>query len=201
MKWAEAKTRLSLVTATLKFLWAGTPAPFEQDQVDRRAGQVGGGAGIQRVGLVPQLAVEERQVRLDHGVAPGEAVGERGPEGGGAQLERAAEVARVFAGDRVALDGQSHHVAQRRAGRAGHVLVRRPAQSPRSGQADRGIGVARVRAARASGASSRTRPRFVLDGAQRAVASTAARMVAPSDRSAAAVSAGPMAAALARKSS
>src|SRR6266702_770398 len=149
MKWAEAKTRLSLVTATLKFLWAGTPAPFEQDQVDRRAGQVGGGAGIQRVGLVPQLAVEggdrlpprgrthapgvehaaspllhgdrrrqtefardvrvgrggeERQVRLDHGVPPGEAVGERGPEGRGAQLERAAEVARVFAGDRVALD-------------------------------------------------------------------------------------------------
>ena len=38
-----------------------------------------------------------------------------------------------------------------------------------------------IRAARASGASSRTRPRFVLDGTQRPVASTAARMVAPSD--------------------
>src|SRR5438445_10141509 len=58
MKWAEAKTRLTFVTATLKFLWAGTPAPFEQHDVDRRAGQVRRSAGIQRVGFVSQLAVE-----------------------------------------------------------------------------------------------------------------------------------------------
>src|SRR5256886_8639111 len=153
MKWAEAKTRLSFVTATLKFLWAGTPAPFEQHQVARGAGQVRRGAGIQRVGFVPQLAVEggdrlpsrgrapapgvehaassllhgdrsrqselagdvgigrggeERQVRLDDRVPPGEAVGERGPEGRSAQLERGPEVARVFAGDRVALDRHGH---------------------------------------------------------------------------------------------
>src|SRR5439155_26829032 len=56
-----------------------------------------------------------------------------------------------------------------------------------------------IRAARASGASSNTRPRFVLDGTQRAVASTAARIVAPSGCSPAAASAGPIATALARK--
>ena len=44
-------------------------------------------------------------------------------------------------------------------------------------------------------------PRLVLDRVQRAVASTAARIVAPSGRSPAAASAGPMATALARKSS
>src|SRR5437660_449402 len=56
-------------------------------------------------------------------------------------------------------------------------------------------------AARANGASSNTRPRFVFDGVQRAVASTAARIVVPSGRSPARASAGPIAAALARKSS
>src|ERR1700752_1527452 len=157
MKWAEAKMRLSFVTATLKSLWAGTPAPFEQDQVDRRAGQVRRRPGIQRVGFIPQLAVEggdrfaprdrahpagiehlasaplhrgrgrqaelardvavrsgggEGQVRLDHGVPPGETVGERGLEGRSTQLERAAEVARVFASDRVALDREGHNVAR-----------------------------------------------------------------------------------------
>src|SRR2546429_3514673 len=58
-----------------------------------------------------------------------------------------------------------------------------------------------IRAARASGASSNTRPRFVLDGTQRAVASTAARSVAPRGGAPAAASAGPIATALARKSS
>src|SRR6267143_4840548 len=58
MKWAEAKTRLSFVTATLNSLWAATPPPFQQHHVDTRAGQVRGGAGIQRVGVVPQLAIE-----------------------------------------------------------------------------------------------------------------------------------------------
>src|SRR5437773_515679 len=56
-------------------------------------------------------------------------------------------------------------------------------------------------AARANGAGSNTRPRFVFDGVQRAVASTAARIVVPSGRSPARASAGPIAAALARKSS
>src|SRR2546430_4109411 len=58
MKWAEAKTRLSFVTATLNSLWATTPPPFQQHDVDARPRQVRGGAGVQRVGLVPELPVE-----------------------------------------------------------------------------------------------------------------------------------------------
>src|SRR3989442_11991227 len=58
MKWAEAKTRLSFVTATLNSLWAGTPPSFQQYGVDGRARQVRGGAGVEGVGLVPELAVE-----------------------------------------------------------------------------------------------------------------------------------------------
>src|SRR6267154_6470276 len=58
MKWAEAKTRLSFVTATLNSLWAGTPPSFQQHGVDGRARQVRGGAGVEGVGLVPELAVE-----------------------------------------------------------------------------------------------------------------------------------------------
>src|SRR6266566_6020396 len=58
MKWAEAKTRLSFVTATLNCLWAATPPSSQQHYVDGRARQIRGGAWIQRVGLVPELAVE-----------------------------------------------------------------------------------------------------------------------------------------------
>src|SRR5882762_7807497 len=58
MKWAEAKTRLSFVTATLNSLWAATPSPFQQHHVDGRTRQVRGGAGVEGVGLVPELAVE-----------------------------------------------------------------------------------------------------------------------------------------------
>src|SRR2546425_13003952 len=58
MKWAEAKTRLSFVTATLNSLWAGTPPSFQQYGVDGRARQVRGGAGVEGVGLVSELAVE-----------------------------------------------------------------------------------------------------------------------------------------------
>src|SRR3989442_6300621 len=58
MKWAEAKTRLSFVTATLNCLWAATPPSFQQHDVDARTRQIRGGAGVQRVGLVPELAVE-----------------------------------------------------------------------------------------------------------------------------------------------
>src|SRR5256885_14358385 len=190
MECAEAKTRLSFVTATLNALRVGTPAPFEQHEVDGRARQVGRGAGVQGVGVVPQLAVqrrkrlppgggahstgpehgaspvlhrdrrrnpklarevgggrggEERQVRLDDRVPPGEVIGERGPEGRGAQLECRPEVARIFAGNRVALYRQRHHLAQRRGGRAAHVLFARPAQPARSRKADRHIRVTRVR--------------------------------------------------------
>jgi len=56
-------------------------------------------------------------------------------------------------------------------------------------------------AARASGAKSRMIPRLVLAGAHRAVASTAANTVGPTGRCPASAITGPMAAALARKSS
>src|ERR1041384_7596995 len=58
MKCAEANTRLSFDTATLNSLWAATPPSFQQHHVDSRAGQVRRGAGVQRVGLVPELPVE-----------------------------------------------------------------------------------------------------------------------------------------------
>src|SRR2546428_10630222 len=58
MKWAEAKTRLSFVTATLNSLWAGTPPSFQQYGVDGRARQVRGGARVAGVGRVPERAVE-----------------------------------------------------------------------------------------------------------------------------------------------
>src|SRR5260370_41304483 len=58
MKWPAATTKLSFDTATLNSLRAPTPASFEQHRVDCRPAQVGGGAGIQGVGVVAQLAVE-----------------------------------------------------------------------------------------------------------------------------------------------
>src|SRR5213596_3596458 len=58
MKCAEANTRLSFVTATLNSLWAATPSSFQQHHVNGRAGQVRRGAGVQRVGLVPELTIE-----------------------------------------------------------------------------------------------------------------------------------------------
>src|SRR2546430_12343182 len=66
MKWAEAKTRLSFVTATLNCLWVDTPAPLEQHHIDARAGQVRRGAGVQRVGVIPQLAVERGERSEEH---------------------------------------------------------------------------------------------------------------------------------------
>src|SRR5712691_9748075 len=58
MKCAEANTRLSFVTATLNSLWPATPPSFQQYHVNGRPGQVRRGAGVQRVGLVPELPVE-----------------------------------------------------------------------------------------------------------------------------------------------
>src|SRR5260370_41340369 len=104
MKWAAAKMKLSFVTETLNSLRVPTPASFEQHRVDRRPAQVGGGAGIQGVGLVAQLAVERGDF-----FAPGRgadaAGGEHGapplPRGdGGPEPERAGDgrVARVREG-------------------------------------------------------------------------------------------------------
>src|SRR5437879_12492577 len=67
MKCAAAKTRLSFVTVTLNALRSSmslpsrfrpSPATLEQDDVNRRAREVGGGARVQRVGLVAQRAIE-----------------------------------------------------------------------------------------------------------------------------------------------
>src|SRR2546422_8848949 len=89
MKWAEANTRLSLVTATLNSLWAAMPPSFQQHHVDGRTRQVRGGAGVQRVGLVPELAVERggrvparpraAAARVEHATGPALYRGACGP--------------------------------------------------------------------------------------------------------------------------
>src|SRR2546425_1307291 len=65
MKCADAKTWLSLVTATLNclrpaigFPFPPPPAALQQDHADRSAREIGGGPPVARVALVPQLAVE-----------------------------------------------------------------------------------------------------------------------------------------------
>src|SRR3989442_11613468 len=65
MKCADAKTWLSLVTATLNclrpaigFSFPPPPAALQQDHTDRGAREVGGGPRVARIALVPQLAVE-----------------------------------------------------------------------------------------------------------------------------------------------
>src|SRR5207245_2620279 len=159
---------------TLNSLWAATPPSFQQHHVDGGARQVRGGAGVQCVGIVPELAVER---------------GDRVP------TRRRAHAAGVHHGTGAPL----HHDRRFRAelaGAAGAVVSARVV----GGGARNGCCPGRSWA-RASGARSSPRPRFVLDGAQRAVASAAARIVAPSDRSPATARAGPIAAALARKSS
>src|SRR5947199_374350 len=176
MKCAEAKTWLSLVTATVNSLRAAIgfpfppppppPAALEQDDVDRGAREVGGGARVARVALVPQLAIERGDGRPSRGRAHAPCVD---------HTTRPALHSNCFLGAQLARD-----------------MGVGPRSDPPSGGTRR--------AARASGASSSTRPRLVLDGAQRAVASTAARIVAPSGRSPAAANAGPIATALARKS-
>src|SRR5579884_1304224 len=60
MKCADANTRLSLVTAILNSLRAVMPASFEEHGEQARAGEIGSGAGVLRVALVAQLAVERR---------------------------------------------------------------------------------------------------------------------------------------------
>src|SRR5438309_11343761 len=87
MKCAEAKTRLSFVTATLNSLRAGIapppcrgPAALHQRDEDRGGGEVRRGARILRVARVAELGVEglERSAaggaappaRLGHGLRP-----------------------------------------------------------------------------------------------------------------------------------
>src|SRR2546428_12187804 len=75
MKCAEAKTRLSFVTATLNSLRAGiaassrTPAALHQRDEDRGGGEVRPGARILRVARVPELGVEGRARRAPRGAA------------------------------------------------------------------------------------------------------------------------------------
>src|SRR6266702_160089 len=65
MKWAEAKTRLSFVTATLNSLRAPMrspplppPSPLEQHDEDRRPGEVRARAGVHRSARVGPVAAE-----------------------------------------------------------------------------------------------------------------------------------------------
>src|SRR5690348_18267261 len=104
MKCAAAKTWLSFVTVTLNSLRSAmslpsrfrpSPAPLEQDDVDRRAREVGGGAGVQRVGLVAQRAIE-RGHRLPARRRPDAAGVERHT---GAPLDRGRRVAAELARD------------------------------------------------------------------------------------------------------
>src|SRR5947199_269179 len=153
MKCAEAKTRLSFVTATLNSLRAGiapspcrAPAALRQCDEDRGGGEVRRGARILGIAPVAELGVEGLE-RL----APG---------------------------------GAAHAAGLRHVLRPPRDRDRRPRSS----------------AARAKGESSSTMPRLELRGTHRAVASIASRMVRPSGCSPARPKAGPMAAALARKS-
>src|SRR5213592_1002058 len=256
MKCAEAKTWLSLVTATVNSLRAAIgfpfppppppPAALEQDDVDRGAREVGGGPRVARVALVRQLAIELGDGRPSSGPSlraiwvSGHAASSVRYASTTASLQGSpAANARRSAGAPASnvvwkSVAYSRATASRSAARAiasRNVTVGVPATScsrvrPRPPGPARRIAAyasrasatvlsasaaARAlrsdppsggtrRAARASGASSSTRPRLVLDGAQRAVASTAARIVAPSGRSPAAANAGPIATALARKS-
>src|SRR5437867_9494746 len=72
MKWAAANTRLSLDTETLNSLRADIPSPLtpsalEQRDKDGSASEVGRGTRIPGVALVPQLAVERRDVPASGG--------------------------------------------------------------------------------------------------------------------------------------
>src|SRR5256885_8109941 len=76
MKCAEAKTRLSFVTATLNSLRAGIapspcrgPAALHQRDEDRGGGEVRRGARILRVAVVAQLGVEGLERRTAGGAA------------------------------------------------------------------------------------------------------------------------------------
>src|SRR2546427_11854823 len=77
MKCADAKTWLSFVTATVNSLRAAIGCPFpplppaalEQEDIDRRTREVSGGAGVSRVALVSQLAIEGGDCRLSRGCA------------------------------------------------------------------------------------------------------------------------------------
>src|SRR5256885_8288832 len=87
MKCADAKTWLSLLTATLNclrpaigFLFSPPPAALQQDDADRGAREIGRGPRVARIALVPQLAVERADrlatggsahpSRVEHGPRP-----------------------------------------------------------------------------------------------------------------------------------
>src|SRR5438552_12975224 len=77
MKCAEAKTRLSFVTATLNSLRAGIasspcrgPAALDQRDEDRGGGEVRRGAGVFLVRAVARLALEGRDAPGAAGLRP-----------------------------------------------------------------------------------------------------------------------------------
>src|SRR2546422_1081605 len=123
----------------------GTPHP---PRVEHRAGALRHGGG----GLPPELAGdvrvgrrrEQREKRLDRGVAPREPVGARPGKGRGADLERRPEPGCVLAGDCIALLGERHGVAERHRGCACDVLLGGMTQPARRRQPDGRVGLARV---------------------------------------------------------
>src|SRR4029077_21250 len=116
MKCAAAKTWLSFVTVTLNSLCSAmslpsrvrpSPATLEQDDVDRRAREVGGGARVQRVGLVAQRAIERGDCLSPCRRADAAGV-ERRP---GAPLDRGRRVAAELTRDmRVGSGGQQREI-------------------------------------------------------------------------------------------
>src|SRR2546427_1978850 len=123
----------------------GTPHPAG---VEHRAGALRHGGG----GLPPELAGdvrvgrrrEQREKRLDRGVAPREPVGARPGKGRGADRERRPEPGCVLAGDCIALLGERRGVAERHRGCACDVLLGGMTQPARRRQPDGRVGLARV---------------------------------------------------------
>src|SRR2546421_11187934 len=72
MKCADAKTWLSFVTATRNCLAAAIASPptvLEQNDADRGAGEIGGGAGVLGIAFVSQRAIEGGDRRSSPGRA------------------------------------------------------------------------------------------------------------------------------------
>ena len=87
---------------------------------------------------------EQLQEQLDRGVARREPVVERAGERRQPELERHGVARRVLGGDRVAVGGGGHRLAQRHGGRGAHVVLDGLVEAAGPGRADRRVRGARV---------------------------------------------------------
>src|SRR5256885_1737220 len=133
MKCADAKTWLSLLTATLNclrpaigFLFSPPPAALQQDDADRGAREIGRGPRVARIALVPQLAVE----RADRLATGGRAHPSRVEHGPRPSLPL----------DRVLRANLPGDVRVRPGGRRGRTAAARPPSSPPAPPAARRLG-------------------------------------------------------------